>query len=98
MLGTLNGALEVRGIRLAPDDITAEVEGINELREGVPVLTEIVVRYRLRIPAGSRETVDRALERHQSKCPSARTLEGAVEVRWTAEIEEAPDAGAKPGA
>jgi len=98
MLGTLNGALEVRGIRLAPDDISADVEGINELRDGVPVLTEIVVRYRLRIPAGSRETVDRALERHQSKCPSAKTLEGAVQVRWTAEVEEAPDTGARPSA
>jgi len=96
MLGTLNGALEVRGIRLAPEDISAEVEGINEIRDGVPVLTEIVVRYRLRIPAGTRETVDRALERHQSKCPSARTLEGAVEVRWEADIAEVAGEGAEP--
>lgn len=92
MLGTLNGALEVRGIRLAPEDIVADVEGINEVRDGVPVLTGIVVRYRLRIPAGTRETVDRALERHQSKCPSAKTLEGAVDVRWEAEITEAAPA------
>jgi organic hydroperoxide reductase OsmC/OhrA len=93
MLGTLNGALEVRGIRLAPADITADVEGINEIRDGVPVLTGIVVRYRLRIPTGTRETVDRALERHQSKCPSAKTLEGAVDVRWEADITEIPPTG-----
>lgn len=91
MLGTLNGALEARGITLEPDDITARVEGINRLRDGLPVLTEIVVRYRLRIPPGSRETVERALERHQSKCPSAQTLGAAVDVRWTAEIEERPE-------
>ncbi len=90
MLGTLNGALEVRGISLEPDDIVAEVEGVNEVRDGLPVLTEVVVRYRLRIPPGSRETVDRALERHASKCPTARSLRGAVEVRWDAEIEERP--------
>lgn len=91
MLGTLNGALEVRGIRLAPEDITAEIDGINEVVDRVPVLTRIDIRYTLRIPAGTRETVDRALASHQSKCPSARTLEGAVEVSWTADISERPE-------
>lgn len=88
MLGTLNGALEVRGLSLGPDDIQAEVEGIHEVRDGLPVLSEIVVRYELEIPPGARETVDRALQRHQSKCPTAQSLRGAVEVRWTAEIRE----------
>ena len=88
MLGTLNGALEVREIRLGAADIAADVEGINRVRDGVPVLTEIIVRYRLRIPAGTRETVERALERHQSKCPTAQSIKGAINVRWTAEIEE----------
>jgi organic hydroperoxide reductase OsmC/OhrA len=88
MLGTLNGALEVRGISLAPEDITAEIEGINEVVDRVPVLTRINVHYTLRIPAGSRETVDRALERHASKCPSAQSIAGAIEVAWTADITE----------
>lgn len=89
MLGTLNGALEVRGVSLGPEDIGAEVRGVNELRDRLPVLTRIEIAYRLRIPSGSRETVDRALSRHQEKCPTAATLAGAVEVSWTAEIEEA---------
>jgi uncharacterized OsmC-like protein len=88
MLGTLSGALGVRRIRLDPDDVRVEVEGVNEMRDGIPVLTAIVVRYRLRIPGGTREAVERALERHASKCPTAQSLKGAVEVRWTAEIEE----------
>lgn len=88
MLGTLNGALEVRGISLDSEAITASAAGVNVVRDGVPVLTEVKVSYNLRIPAGSRETVDRALERHQSKCPTAQTLKGAVEVSWTAEMEE----------
>jgi len=88
MLGTLNGALEARGIRLSPDDITAEVEGINEVRDRIPVLTEVVVHYHLRIPSDAREAVDRALERHAGWCPSARSLEGVVRVRWTADITE----------
>lgn len=88
MLGTLNGALEAREVHLDPDDIEAEVEGVNEMEGKVPVLTEIRVHYRLRIPPGSRETVEKVLSRHQEFCPSARTLEGSVEVSWTAEIEE----------
>jgi len=91
MLGTLNGALEAREIRLGPDAIRAEVEGVNEVRDGLPVLTRVIIRYRLRIPAGTRETVDRALARHAGKCPTAASLAGAVEVSWEAEIEERPE-------
>lgn len=78
----------MRGIRLGPEGIRAEAEGINEVVDGLPVLTEIRVRYRLRIPGGTREKVERALERHQSKCPTAASLRGAVEIKWEAEIEE----------
>ncbi len=92
MLGTLNGALEAREISLAPQDIAADVEGINEVRDGLPVLTKIIVRYTLRIPAGSREAVDRALSRHAAKCPTAASLAGAVVVEWEAEITEAAEA------
>jgi uncharacterized OsmC-like protein len=92
MLGTLNGALEARGVYLSNDDITAEVEGINEIRDRVPVLTRILVRYTLRIPAGSREVVERALERHGSKCPTAASLAGAVTVEWEADLSERGDA------
>lgn len=89
MLGTLIGALEVRQVSLPADAITAQVEGINEIVDRIPVLTKLCVRYRLRIPAGTREVVERALERHQSKCPSAQSLKASVEICWTAHIEEA---------
>ncbi len=88
MLGTLNGALEVRGIAVPPEAIAADVVGINEMRGKVPVLTRVEVHYRLRIPAAAREAVDRALASHGDKCPTAASLKGAVEVTWTAEIEE----------
>jgi organic hydroperoxide reductase OsmC/OhrA len=92
MLGTLNGALAARGIQLEPDDITASVAGVNEVRDGTIVLTRVDVSYSLRIPAGSREIVDRALARHRDKCPTARSLVGAVAVDWSARIEEADGA------
>jgi len=88
MLGTLNGALEVRQVSLPPADIVAEVEGINQVVDKIPTLTEIRIRYRLRIPAASREVVDRALATHQSKCPTAQSLAAAVKIGWEAEIEE----------
>jgi organic hydroperoxide reductase OsmC/OhrA len=90
MLGTLNGALEARQVRLAGDAIRCEVEGVNVVSDGLPVLREVRVHYRLRIPAGRREVVDRALARHRDKCPTAASLRGAVEVSWTAEVTEEP--------
>jgi organic hydroperoxide reductase OsmC/OhrA len=88
MLGTLNGGLEARGVSLSGSDISAEAIGYNEVRDGLPVLVRVHVQYRLKIPAGTRETVDRLLVKHAEKCPTAATLKGAVEVTWGAEITE----------
>lgn len=92
MLGTLNGALEARGISLTPDAIIADASGYLEVVDGMITLTRIEVHYTLRIPVGSREKVDRSLSRHRDKCPTAHSLKGAVEVEWSADIEE--EAGA----
>jgi len=78
----------VRGVVLAPTEIEAEVEGVHVLEDRIPVLRQVNIAYRLRIPAGSRETVDRALSRHVEKCPTARTLAPAVSVHWSADIQE----------
>ncbi|MFN2399300.1 MAG: hypothetical protein ABR543_11760 [Gemmatimonadaceae bacterium] len=88
MLGTLNGALEVRAIRLAGRDIAATAEGVNEVVDRIVRLTEIRIAYRLRILVGSRATVERALAGHQEKCPTAMSLRDAVRITWSAEIEE----------
>ena len=90
MTGTLVAALEVRQVKVEPGAILAEVEGVSEVRDGLPVLAEVRIRYRIRVPAGTRAAVDRALARHQERCPTERSLRGAVAVSWTAEIEEAP--------
>jgi uncharacterized OsmC-like protein len=88
MLGTLNGGLEARGVKLEGDQIRADVTGYNEVREKLPVLVRVHVHYHLNIPAGTRETVDRLLERHADKCPTAQSLKGAVEVTWSADVKE----------
>jgi organic hydroperoxide reductase OsmC/OhrA len=88
MLGTLNGGLEARGIKLDSHAIRADVEGHNEMRDKLPVLTRIHVKYRLTVPRESRETVDRLLSKHQEKCPTAQSLAGAVVVTWEADVRD----------
>jgi uncharacterized OsmC-like protein len=90
MLGTLNGALEAREVVLPSEAITAKVTGFNEIVDRLPVLTRIEIEYSLHIPEGTREIVDWALELHQSKCPTAATLRGAVDVSWMADVREGP--------
>ena len=89
MLGTLTGALEVRGIKLEQGAVSASARGIHEVKDSVIRLTRIEIDYTLRVPEGARETVDRALARHQEKCPMAKSLEGAIEVTWRADIQAA---------
>jgi hypothetical protein len=86
MLGTLSGALEVRGIKLPPDALSASATGVNDIVDGIIRLTSIRIEYRLRIPPEARETVQRALSRHQEKCPTAVSLAPAVAISWTADI------------
>jgi uncharacterized OsmC-like protein len=80
--------LEAREIRLEPGAIRATAHGYNQIRERIPVLTRIHMVYQLRVPAHAREAVDKALERHVSRCPTAMTLKGAVDVTWEADVEE----------
>lgn len=88
MLGTLNGALEARKVVLKPHQLSATVEGVNEILDGIVTLTRVNVHYTLSIPDGTRDVVDRALSKHAEKCPTARSLRGAVDVQWTARIHE----------
>lgn len=73
----------MRRIPLGPDAVTATAEGVNEIRDGIAVLTRIHVRYSLTLPPDAPEDkVDRALATHVSKCPTAQSLKGAVAVTW----------------
>lgn len=72
-----------------PGAIVATAEGTNEMVDRIPLLRRIHVHYTLRLPAGTpRDKVERALDTHAAKCPTARSLEGAVEVTWSADVLE----------
>ena len=69
------------------DAIGVTAEGVNEVVDRMVVLTKIHAHYTIRLPEGApREKVDRALATHVAKCPTARSLEGAVEVTWSADV------------
>ena len=51
-------------------------------------ITRLRVKYHLKIPAGKRPEAERALEIHERKCPAAVTLQGAVAIACTADIQE----------
>jgi uncharacterized OsmC-like protein len=87
----------VRGIKVAPEAINATAEGTNELRDRIPVLTRIHVRYHLRLPEDAApEKVERALITHVDKCPTAQSLKGAVEITWSLTEREIPSGSPGP--
>lgn len=72
---------------MAEGALRCTAEGFNEVVDRVIVLTRIHVSYTIQLPEGAdRDKVDRALETHVAKCPTAKSLEGAVEVTWSAEF------------
>jgi hypothetical protein len=93
MLGTLNGALEVRGLKLPPEAIDVEAEGVNEVVDRIVKLTGIHLRYRLVVPSEARDVVDRSLAGHGDKCPTAVSLRGSVPITFEADIDESGDPG-----
>jgi organic hydroperoxide reductase OsmC/OhrA len=58
-----------------------------ETEDRVLVITRIHVRYHLRLRAEQRDAAERAHGAHQSHCPVARTLRGAVDVTTELALE-----------
>ena len=77
----------MRGIPAA-NNLVAQVEGDIEDIDGVLKITKIRLKYRFKIPPGTREKVDRALASHAEKCPAYQSVKGCIDCTWDAEIEE----------
>ena len=78
----------MRQIPATKETIRADVEGDIEAVNNVLRITRIRVRYRLRIPAGTREKAERALATHAAKCPAANSVRGCIDLDITADIME----------
>ena len=68
----------MRGVRSA-GNLTADVEGDIEDVGGVMKITRIRVRYRFRIPAGTREKIGRVLDSYAEQCPAYQSVKGCIE-------------------
>jgi len=80
----------VRGIAVPGDAISCTAEGTNEIVDKVILLTKIHVHYTIRLPEGAdQEKVDRALDTHVSRCPTAQSIKDSVEITWSVEFVEA---------
>jgi uncharacterized OsmC-like protein len=77
----------VRGVNSA-ENLVADVQGDIEEVDGVLRITTIRLHYRLKVPTGSREKVDRALETYAEKCPAYQSVKGCIDCSWDAETEE----------
>ena len=78
----------MRDIPAPREKIDADVEGDIEAVDNVLRITRIRVRYRLRIPTGTRERAERAVATHASKCPAASSVRGCIDLDITADITE----------
>ena len=70
------------------ENLVADVEGDIEEVDGVLKITRIHLRYRLNIPEGSRDKVDRALATYAEKCPAYQSVKGCIECTWDVEVTE----------
>ena len=77
----------MRGVNSA-ENLVADVEGDIEEVDGVLRITTIRLHYRLKVPAGSGEKVNRALETYAEKCPAYQSVKGCINCSWDAEVEE----------
>jgi uncharacterized OsmC-like protein len=66
----------------------AQVEGDIEDVGGVMRITKIRLHYRFKIPAGSREKVERVLASYAEKCPAYQSVKGCINCTWDADIVE----------
>ena len=78
----------MREIPAPRENVQADVEGDIEEVDKVLRITRIRVRYRLRIPAGTRERAERAVATHATKCPAANSVRGCIDIDIAAEITE----------
>jgi uncharacterized OsmC-like protein len=77
----------VRQIKSA-DNLVADVEGDIEEVDGTLRITKIRLRYRVQVPAGGKEKVERLLESYAEKCPAYQSVKACIDCSWTAEIQE----------
>ena len=70
--------MAARGIKLAPGELQADVEGDIEKVERTIRITEIRVHYHLPLNGADEETANRVLEVHPAGCPAHQSVKDSI--------------------
>ena len=88
MLGTLARVLAEKGIVTPKERYWADVEGDIENVNGVLKITQIRVRYSLKVDRGKTGDARAALSSYITRCPAAQSVIGCIDIQSDAAIEE----------
>ena len=69
-------------------NLSANIEGDIEEKDGVLRITIIRVAYHIKIPQGMHDEVERVLQSHTDKCPAYQSVTDCIDVIWKADVEE----------
>jgi organic hydroperoxide reductase OsmC/OhrA len=81
MMGTLARFLAERQIPTPEDRYRAEVEGDIENVNKVLKITQIRVKYHLKVPKEKEEDARRAFSTYLPSCPAAQTVIGCIQIK-----------------
>jgi organic hydroperoxide reductase OsmC/OhrA len=88
MMGTLAAALAKKQIRTTEELFWADVEGDIEDVNHVLRITEIRVKYHLKVPNGKAEEAKEALSSYLASCPAAQSVIGCIRIKDDLMIQE----------
>jgi len=91
MMGTLATALAGKKIPTPEDRYLAEVEGDIENVNNVLKITQIRVKYHLKVPQGKVEEAKDAFSSYLPSCPAAQSVIGCINIQDDIAIEEITD-------
>ncbi len=88
MMGTLATALAGKKISTPENRYRAEVEGDIENVNNVLKITEIRVKYHLKVPQGKAAEAEEAFSSYIAKCPAAQSVIGCIRIKDDLQVEE----------
>ena len=88
MLGTLARVLAEKGIVTPKERYWADVEGDIENVNNVLKITQIRVKYHLKVPRVKTGEVKEAFSSYLTSCPAAQSVIGCINIKDDIAIEE----------
>lgn len=88
MMGTLAAVLAGMKIATPENRYWANVEGDIENVNNVLKITQIRVKYNLKVPKGKIEEARQALSTYITRCPAAQSVMGCIQIKDELAVEE----------